>query len=222
MIPYYESGGIVIYHGDGPELMMLINADVLLCDPPYGIAYESGWPGISWWQGQQIANDDSLEVRDAIVSYWGDDRPGFVFGSWKVPPPVGTRTVLVWDKGPALGMGDLSLPWKPNWEHIYVIGRGFQGYRGTSVLQFPPVQSMAKNGRLHPNQKPVPLLKALLLSTPGGTVLDPCMGVGSTLVAAKELGLPAVGIEIEERYCEIAARRLSQDVLPLWDAVNSL
>ncbi|QOR55397.1 MAG: hypothetical protein SHS37scaffold145_48 [Phage 71_18] len=111
-------------------------------------------------------------------------------------------------------IGDLSLPWKFDHEEVYVLGAGFDGKRDCgSVLRHPPEQSM---GRLHPHQKPVGLLSMLLSKLPGeALIIDPCMGVGSTLVAAKARGHRVIGIESDERYCEIAARRLSQEVLSL-------
>ena len=112
-------------------------------------------------------------------------------------------------------MGDLSLPWKPSHEEIYVLGSGFSGPRTSDVLRYPPVQSMAANGRLHPLEKPVGLLRMLLAKCPSGTVIDPFMGSGPTLIAAKDAGRRAVGIEIDEHYCEIAAQRLSQQTLGL-------
>nr|WP_212745891.1 DNA methyltransferase [Sinomonas susongensis] len=112
-------------------------------------------------------------------------------------------------------MGDLSIPWKPSHQEIYVLGSGpWQGKRGTDVLTYAPIQATAKNGRLHPHQKPVPLMTALLAKTVG-SVADPTAGSGSTLVAAKALGRKAIGVELEEHYCEKAARRLSQGVLDL-------
>ena len=135
--------------------------------------------------------------------------PALVFGSRKIREPANTRMFLTWDKGPALGMGALDLPWKPSSEEIYVIGKGFIGKRDESnVLYCPPVQSMAKNGRLHPNEKPVALLKRLILKCPPGTVLDPFMGSGSTGVACAQLGRSFVGIEIEPKYFEIACQRI--------------
>jgi DNA modification methylase len=214
MKPYYEHNGITIYHGDSREIVPLLNADLVVCDPPYGISYDTGYrvSGVTPWSGQ-IYCDEDTSVRDFVLQML-PQIPMLVFGSRKCNPPKGTRMVLVWDKGSALGMGALDLPWKPSSEEIYVIGKGFSGSRDESnVLYCPPVQSMAKNGRVHPNEKPLKLLSRLLSKCPAGTVLDPFMGSGTTLRAAKDLGRRAIGIELEEKYCEIAAQRLSQEVL---------
>jgi len=206
MKPYYEHGGITIYHGDC--LYFRPVCDVIVTDPPYGIAYESGWDDSL----PAIANDDDVSVRDAMLSTW--DGPAIVFGSWKRPAPRSAHTCLIWDKGPASGMGDLSIPWKPNWEAIYVIGAGFSGTRDSAVLSGDcvPTWNSYSFGRQHPNEKPVSLLKRLIVKCPTGIVFDPFMGSGTTLRAAKDLGRKAIGIEIEERYCEIAAKRLAQEV----------
>lgn len=119
--------------------------------------------------------------------------------------------VLTWDKGPALGMGALDLPWKPSSEEIYVIGRGFVGARDESnVLSCPPVQSMARNGRTHPNEKPVALIERLLRKCPSGAILDPFMGSGTTLVACQRMGRHGTGIEIDPEYFDIACRRVDE------------
>jgi DNA modification methylase len=107
----------------------------------------------------------------------------------------------------------MDLPWKPSHQEIYVLGKGFQGRRDSDVLTFAPVQAMASNGRLHPHEKPVSLMHALINKCPPGVIADPFTGSGSTLVAAKQLGRKSIGVELEERYCEIAAKRLTQDVL---------
>jgi len=211
--PYYESGGITIYHGDCREVLPDVSADVLVTDPPYGIAHASNRQD-SAWRNEVIANDESTSFRDWVLTRWGD-RPAIVFGTWKVIRPLLTRAVLVWDKGPASGMGDLSFPWKNSHEEIYVLGRGFEGHRGESVLKGYTVVTWASMGRCHPNEKPIGLLVDLITKCPPGTILDPFMGSGTTLRAAKDLGRKAIGIEIEERYCEIAAKRLSQEVLPM-------
>lgn len=112
-------------------------------------------------------------------------------------------------------MGDLALPWKQNWEHIYVGGPGFVGRRGSGVLRFNALAPWAGE-YTHPHEKPVDLLIDLIgKCPPEWTILDPFMGSGTTLRAAKDLGRKAIGIEIEERYCEIAAKRLAQEVLDL-------
>ena len=208
MKPYYEHAGITIYCADCREVMPLVSAQVMVTDPPYGIAYESGQYGVL---ARSIAGDESTEVRDAALALW--TGPALVFGTWRAARPAATKMLLIWDTLGALGMGDLSLPWKPSHQEIYVIGSGFSGRRTTDVIPCPPVQSTAANGRVHPHQKPVPLLTELLQKCPPGTVLDPFMGSGTTLRAAKDLGRRAIGIEIEERYCEIAAKRLAQETL---------
>jgi DNA modification methylase len=210
MTPYYQEPGITIYHGDCREVLDWRAADVLLTDPPYGIYYHSGARRLEGNACSIIGDEDTI-LRDFVLSVW--KGPALVFGTWRVPKPAHTRGVLVWDKGGALGMGDLSLPWKFDHEEIYVLGSGFVGSRDSgSVLRCAPEQSI---GRAHPHQKPVHLITRLLTKCPAGIVSDPFMGVGTTLRAAKDLGRQAIGIEIEERYCEIAVNRLRQGVLPL-------
>ena len=219
MTPYYQDATTTIYHGDCREVTEWLSADVLVTDPPYGMRFASGWGG---HQGEcWVAGDDDTTTRDAAVSMWGD-RPALIFGRWSVAPPTGTRAQLTWDKGEHVGMGDLSLPWKPNTEEIYVLGRGFTSpRRDPSVLKFNAVAGTVRTtavGRWHPTEKPVNLMSHLLTRCPQGwSVADPFMGSGTTLVAAKSLGRRAIGIEVDERYCEIAAKRLAQEVLDFGD-----
>lgn len=210
--PYYDDGQVAIWHGDWRDHAASLGAlDVLVSDVPYGIDYRSGRPRRAG-NARSIDGDADTTERDALLEVWGDVRPALIFGTWRRPRPASTRMVLVWDKGGALGSGDLSLPWKPDHEEVYVLGSGFVGTRDCgSVLRFPPVQAV---GRLHPHQKPVDLMAALIAKT-DGVVLDPFAGSGSTLVAAKSLGRRAVGIEVEERYCEIAAERVGGPVRAL-------
>jgi DNA modification methylase len=216
MQPYYDDGkGITIYCGDCREVLPALDVDVdlVLTDPPYGIEYHSGKTG---YKGSRalpgIAGDTDTSLRDFVLATI--DAPAIVFGSWKVARPAGTRAVLIWDKGEHVGMGDLSLPWKPNTEEIYIVGSGFVGHRGSSVLRYsaPVTWNSTRNGRKHPHEKPTALIKALLSKHPALLILDPFAGSGATLLAAKEMGRRAIGIELDERYCEIAARRLSQEV----------
>jgi DNA modification methylase len=200
---YYDHKNITIYHGDCREVLPTIEADALISDPPYGVNYSSGWD--NEFQNVQIANDGDISVRDAVLQIWGA-RPAIVFGSWKKPKPQGTMAVLVWDKG-TVGMGDLSIPWFPCTEEIYVLGSGWVGTRTSAVMRH------IANNQYHPTEKPLGLMRELCgKCNPQWRILDPFMGSGTTLRAAKDLGLKAIGIEIEEKYCEIAARRLEQEV----------
>ena len=203
-------GNATIYLGDCREILpTLERPDVVLTDPPFGIGYSSGQQRTeqAWKGGDQIANDHDATCRDTVLGMLSG-VPALVFGVRRVPQPAGTRTTLIWDKGLALGMGALDLPWKPSYEEIYVIGKGFTGTRDGAVIYCPPVQSMAKNGREHPNEKPVRLLSMLLAKCPPGVVCDPFMGSGSTGVACAHLQRPFVGIECVPEYFDIACRRI--------------
>lgn len=208
--PYYQDEYVTLWHTDSLIERAWLAADVLVSDVPYGIDYRSNSPRHTL--ARSIAGDKDTIARDTVLDAWGD-RPALVFGTWRIPRPEATRQVLVWDTKGALGMGAMDLPWKPAHQEIYVLGRGFTGRRTTDVLTYAPVQSLGYNGRLHPHQKPVELMQDLIGKCPPGVIVDPFAGVGSTLVAAKMLGRRAIGVEIDERYCEHAAKRLSQGVL---------
>ena len=211
LAPYYQDDLVTLYHGDCLEhLDLLDQADVMVTDPPYGIGYRSGSRRETL--ASSIHGDASTAARDEILAAWAP-RPAIAFGTWRIQRPAETRSRLIWDTKGALGMGDLSIPWKPSDQEIYVIGHGFTGKRTTNVLRHAPVQSTARGGRTHPHEKPVQLLEELIAKCPPGVVVDPFAGSGSTLRAAKNLGRRAIGFEIEERYGEISARRLAQEVL---------
>jgi DNA modification methylase len=198
--PYYDADGITLYLGDCREQTAWLAAHVLVTDPPYGVAYKSGWD--NKFRDVEIANDDTLDARDRALELWGD-RPALIFGSWKQPHPTPTRTILTWDKG-TVGMGDLTLPWFPCTEEIYVLGGGWVGSRSSAVLRH-----VGRNQH-HPTEKPLPLLHELLAKCPPGVIADPFAGSGSTLLAARNVGRAAIGVEIDERYCEVIASRLAQ------------
>lgn len=192
-------------------LPQLTGYAAVLTDPPYGIGYTSGHATDDLWSEATIRNDQDTKVRDSAIARIDASIPMLVFGSRKKEPPLGTKMVLVWDKGGALGMGDLSLPWKPSSEEIYVLGSGFVGKRdGSNVVYHPPVQSAAKNGRLHPNEKPVGLLAKLMRKLPDGCILDPFMGSGSCGEACIKAGRPFIGVEDDPVYFDIAVERLRQ------------
>lgn len=201
-------GNATLYLGDCLEILpTLAPVDAVITDPPYGMDYESGYATDELWAaGKSICGDKTTHARDAAIALF--DGPQLVFGTWRIARPEQTKMVLIWDKGGALGMGDLSIPWKPDHEEIYVIGKGFIGSRDCgSVIKHPPVQSMAKNGRVHPTEKPVGLLSKLIKKVPG-TVGDWFMGSGSTGVAALQMGRKFIGIEIEPKYFDIACERI--------------
>lgn len=210
---YYQDDHVTLYHGDSlTEHPEWVTADMLVSDVPYGVDYNSGARRDTL--AKSIAGDKDTVARDTALQMWGD-RPALIFGTWRIPRPENTRQLLVWDTKGALGMGAMDLPWKPAHQEVYVLGKGFNGRRTTDVLTFAPVQSMSRNGRQHPHQKPLGLMQELIDKCPAGVIADPFAGSGSTLVAAKSLGRKAIGVELDEAYCEIIAKRLAQDVLPI-------
>jgi hypothetical protein len=148
--PYYADESVTLYHGDCREAPEWLAADVLVTDPPYGIGYKSG--ARRQTLARSIAGDEDTVARDGVLQQWGS-KPALVFGTWRIPRPDATRMLLVWDTKGALGMGDLSLPWKPSHQEIYVLGSGFAGRRDSDVITCAPVQSLGYNGRQHPHEK---------------------------------------------------------------------
>ena len=222
--PYYQDEHVRLFLGDCLERHeWWQQADVLITDPPYGIGggLSAGYKGRRPAGGFKPTHADqawdrSLEARDAALRLWGPSRPRAVFGSPKRldAAPDHREVPLVWDKGELVGMGDLSFPWRVNYELIYVLGDWSGSRTSTAVLRYP--LSNRDASRIgHPTPKPLGLMGNLVERAPAGVIADPFAGSGSTLLAAKEHGRRAIGVELDERYCEIAARRLSQGVLDL-------
>lgn len=216
MEPYYQDGWVTLYHGDClAEHREWLEADVMVTDPPYGMSY-TGFGGRGYWDDATehgpIMGDNDATARDEAIAAWGNG-PALIFGTWRIARPQETRQVLIWDKshnGP--GMGALDLPWGPSHEEIYVLGKGFAGKRETSVITATPYNSQSASRPHHPTPKPLGLMQRLLAKCPAGTVADPFAGSGATLVAATMLGIKSVGVEIDERHCEVIANRLSENV----------
>jgi site-specific DNA-methyltransferase (adenine-specific) len=143
------------------------------------------------------------------------DRPAVVFGDLMLPPPRGIKHVLIYDKGRDSGFIGAVGGYRRNVEAIYLLGKGhgstLGGRSAVVSTRFEHGGNRAKVG--HPHAKPLDVLAVLLEHIPPGAIADPFAGSGSTLVAAKQLGRRAIGVELDEAYCETAARRLSQDVL---------
>lgn len=120
--PYYEDDQVTLYHGDCREVTEWLEADVLVTDPPYGMNFQSGSRRETF---AKITGDEDTAVRDAVAAMWGPDRPALMFGRWSVAAPAGERQRLIWHKASTPGMGDLTLPWGPNFEDIHLLGRGW-------------------------------------------------------------------------------------------------
>lgn len=215
MEPYYSDDLITLYHGDSLEVIGWLEADVLITDPPYGMAYEANFNRHRKRKvttPRPVLNDTSPRTRDDALFLWGD-KPALVFGRWNVQRPAGTRARLIWDRM-YHGMGDLNLPWGPSEEEIYVLGSGFVGERGPNVIRAHGLMSGSAARPDHPTPKPVGLMEYLVARTTG-TVADPFAGSGATLIAARNLGRKAIGVEVEERYCELTAKRLAQQAFDI-------
>ena len=200
-------GDATLFLGDCRDILpTLPKVDLVLTDPPYGISHSSNCD--SSWAGTQIACDNSTEARD-YVAEWAGNLPAVFFGTWKTPPVANTRACIIWNKGPASGMGDLSLPWKPSFEMAYICGKGWTGRRGEGVLTGPVVVSWESAGRLHPHQKPEWLMEHFIDRLPTAkAILDPFMGSGTTGVACANMGKTFYGIECEPKYFDIACQRI--------------
>ena len=203
--PYYEEDGITIYHGDCREVLpTLPRVDLVLTDPPYGInaartrnSQQWGWTDfeITGWDRQRPSQELIRQVvggcKNAIV--WGGD-----YFTDTLPP---TDKWLIWDKGQTdFSLADVEMAWC--------------SWKGAARRITLPRSIALQDGKQHPTQKPIAVMKwAIQQAHESESILDPFMGSGTTLRAAKDLGRRAIGIEIEERYCEIAAKRLAQGVL---------
>jgi site-specific DNA-methyltransferase (adenine-specific) len=217
LTPYYQDDAVTIYHGDCREIVAWLTADALVTDPPYGRAWKQGDTGSArGWKSDKhdgIANDADTSTRDAALAMWGD-RPAIVFGDLMLAPPRDTKLVGVLDKGGDAGFTGAVAGIRRNVEAIYFLGRHPSGLGGRSAV-FSAAGSCGGNlARTtgHPHTKPLDVMSALVAATPG-VIADPFMGSGSTLRAAKDLGRRAIGVELEERWCEFAARRMGQEVL---------
>ena len=197
MKPYYERDGITIYHGDCREIMPGLEADVVVTDPPYGLRFrEEGWdaevPG--WWLPLAQEAAPSVLFTTAPTTQWDYPRPDWVAGWFR--PASNSRSKL----------GGFC-----HWTPVLVYGPAkFK----TDTISLHAIAHHSPRWVEHPCPKPLALMRWLVATVPG-TVLDPFMGSGTTLVAARDLGRKAIGIEIEERYCEIAAKRMSQMAMQL-------
>ncbi len=215
MTPYYDHAGITIFHGDCREVMPgLGKVDAVVTDPPFGI----DWPRGTW--------DDSAEQYPALITWLVAEmtrlvNPGWCFVFQAMPNvakfhewfPDGWRLFAACKNFAQIRPTGVWHSWDPVvfWSN----GKPQRNGRVNRDYFVGNVAGCFRDGNKHPCPKPIDTMQHIVsLATPDGqTVLDPFMGSGTTLRAAKDLGRKAIGIEIEERYCEIAARRLAQEVL---------
>lgn len=212
-VPYYDEGGITIYHGDCLNVLRYVTADALVTDPPFNVGKDYG-------ASTDDLSNSMYEALMGAVAELGPDRQAWVTPTNRlalfarllgdVAQPVVIRRGA---KGPKrwgwYDQFDMALVrGRPNayvsnlWDNIRLKGEGYYFREETYE---------------HPGYTPYAILARLvgLLTPAGGTVLEPFMGTGTTLVAAKSQCLAAIGVEVEERWCEIAAERLAQGVLPI-------
>jgi DNA modification methylase len=234
--PYYDHGGITIYHGDCMEVLAnLRGVDLAVTSPPYNMGPQSG-AYANMRDGYLSHTDDMPDAeyvtwqREIVSALWASVAPaGAIFYNHKplirggvsmlptryVPEHVLLRQIIVWDRRG--GFNRSPSHFCP--EHEWVLLLAHQDFRlaSRSHSAVGDVWSLAPDngGDRHPCAYPVALPSTAIAATTAGLILDPFMGSGTTLVAARNLGRRAIGIEIEERYCEIAAKRLSQEVLAL-------
>ena len=215
MTPYYDEAGITIYHGDCREVApSLAPVDLVLTDPPYGINHKTNYA---------TAGRGALAKCSDYPAVHGDDRPfdpewllsvgrGRILwgGNYYANRPENVSGWLVWDKErpDTLDQATCELAWTDCVKGVRRFRHLWNGMLRASERE--------RGSLVHPTQKPVALMKwcmGLRWTRDYEVVIDPFMGSGSTLIAAKDIGRRAIGIEIEERYCEIAANRLAQGVL---------
>jgi site-specific DNA-methyltransferase (adenine-specific)/modification methylase len=226
MKPYYSHGGIQIFCGDCREVLPTLGkVDLVLTDPPYGMRLNTDFSGMKsrLFKGKTGGNYHESVIGDDVDF---DPRPilcltlnvkeQFWFGAdyyCKRIPDIEKGSWLVWDKrlsesADKMWGSGFELIWSKKARKRDIIRCKWAGIFG--------IEKQDIKERLHPTQKPIALISRLIQMVPDAQIiLDPFMGSGTTLVAAKELGRKAIGVEIEEKYAEIAVRRLSQEVLPL-------
>lgn len=217
--PYYQDELVALYHGDCLEITEWLAADVLVTDPPYGMGYEAqrlhSDRTLRQSTSQSISSDEDTVARDKALALWGP-RPALVFGVWRHPLTQKPRHRLIWHKT-GRHPGVSPAPWYPTDEEIWVTGDGWTG-KPTPTVYTTHEQRAAEPGRVgHPTPKPIGLMEALISKCPPGVIADPFAGSGATLVAARNLGRRAIGVEIEKGYCELIAKRLSQQAFDFSD-----
>lgn len=201
---YYEEAGIVLYHADCREILPLLEpVDLVLTDPPYGVGYDT-------WDDSCPYDLLPLFLSKCVGTViWFGAAPQVIWVDKFYPRPA---RILIWAPRFTLSHAQqdgISFRWHPI--YCWNIPRRHDG----PVWDILSDSTETGNWWKHTCTKPLSLIKRFAAFSPeGGQILDPFCGSGTTLVAAKQLGRRAIGIEREERYCAIAVERLRQSVLP--------
>lgn len=206
---YYQDDYCTIYHGDCRELLPLLKANLVLTDPPYGIGESYASHDDTKLNLRQLINESIGLIRSAAPAVLL--TPG-VANVHDYPKP---DWMMAWVTPAGSGSG----PWGfCCWQPVLAYGKCPYLSRGLGRRHDYIIHTESAEKNDHPCPKPLGLWKRLMVRgspNEGETILDPFMGSGTTLLAAKETNRRAIGIEIEEKYCEIAVRRLRQEVLAL-------
>jgi len=216
--PYYQDSAVTLYHGDCREIVPLLGRfDLLLTDPPYGVAM-GGRLNNNRARDEYASHDDSAESTLALIrSAW----PLFRAAAGRIVLTPGVRLMYDYERPDHTGAfyypaGAGCNKWGFScWQPILYYGKDPYAGKGSRPDSFDSTEAAEDTG--HPCSKPIRQWTRLLdrVSLPTFTVLDPFAGSGTTGRACKDLGRKCTMIEREERYCEIAARRMGQEVLQL-------
>jgi site-specific DNA-methyltransferase (adenine-specific) len=219
--PYYQDNLVTLYHGDCREVTRDLpseSVNLVLTDPPYGMNYDSGYSGATvHLDGTRLCLRMYRELLPLVSRVMADGSHFYWFTRWDVwpdaydciAPHIPVRNALVWDKGHP-GMGNLQV-YGYSFEMAVFAAKGKRALNGGRPNSVFPVKPVPHAHRVHPTEKPAALVEDWIRrsSFTGEVVFDPFAGGGSTLLAAAKWGRRAVGIEIDERYCEGIATRLA-------------
>lgn len=209
MTPYYADDLVTIYHGDAREVLPTMETvDAIVSDPPYPKEFLPVLADV-WRAAFPIVKADGFAFVMSGQLHLPEVMAGLTDAGWRyswlgcfVTPADNTA---IWPRG-------ISVGWKP----LLVYGKDRLSFKHWTYDTIGVASSTAADKKWHDWGQSESQFRTLLERfRVEGTSVDPFMGSGTTLVAAKSLGRHAIGIEIEERYCEIAAQRCSQEVLGL-------